>query len=317
MKRSDTRVSVVVVAYRSADVLTECIRSVPSDAEVIVVDQSSPDDTVAAVARSGRAVRLIAAGANRGFGAGCNIGAANATGDTLIFLNPDARLTGDAAAILAAAAQGFPGGVVGPRILDDAGHDVTHARRRSSCRTDVLDLLVPVGVQPVRWRREPQWDSEIYRRGGRVLYVHGACMAIDRELFWRCGGFDERLFIYGEEEYLAARVREAGREALIEPAAVVRHIGSTSIDRVRPYAIEQLYRSRVLTYRRSASAPGTVARTLALGTTVLALWLTTPARKAVGYRAVLDRTWGRAAMRGLWRGLRGRPAVAPDPGERR
>jgi len=306
------RISVVIVAYRSADVLEPCIRSVPSDVEVIVVDQMSPDATASVVARTERTVRLIAAGANRGFGAGCNIGAANAMGNTIIFLNPDAQLTSGAAHALAEAVARWGGGIVGPRIVDGHGNDVTRAARRSSSWSDIVDLLVPVVVQPKRWRRYVERDCEIYRSGGQVWSVQGSCMAIDSGVFWECGGFDERLFLYGEEEYLSVQLRRAGYCTAVEPKAVVSHLGKTSTNKVGLFAVEQYYRSRVILYRHLGSKRSAVGRTMMLGVAIQALWLTTPVRSVIGYRRSKDAAWCRAALRGLRRGLVGRPVMSPS-----
>src|SRR5690242_2913799 len=82
--------SVIVVTYNSAATISSCLASIPGDNEVVVVDQDSTDDSIAVARAVRHDARIIAAGSNRGFGSGCNLGAANAIGDVLIFMNPDA-----------------------------------------------------------------------------------------------------------------------------------------------------------------------------------------------------------------------------------
>ena len=53
-------------------------------------------------------------------------------------------------------------------------------------------------------------------------------MLIDRALFLRLGGFDERLFCYCEDVDLGYRLRLVGEPTLLVPDAVVRHVGSAS-----------------------------------------------------------------------------------------
>ena len=97
------RLSVIVPAYKLADVLPRCVESVRAagvpDVEVIVVDDDSPDDT-AAVARSLGVIYLHQA--NQRQSAARNAGAAIATGEYVAFLdNDDAWLPGVAAELLA------------------------------------------------------------------------------------------------------------------------------------------------------------------------------------------------------------------------
>ncbi|MBX3573739.1 MAG: glycosyltransferase [Mesorhizobium sp.] len=92
--------SVVLVAYNSADVIRDAIESVPAPHEVIVVDNASTDASREIAAAAG--ARVLALAENLGFGTACNRGAALARNDTLLFLNPDARLMPGALDALAA-----------------------------------------------------------------------------------------------------------------------------------------------------------------------------------------------------------------------
>lgn len=85
-ERTMSSLSIVVVTYNSADTIAACIRSVPDDDEVVMVDQGSSDDTIAVARRARPNAVIVRAAANRGFGAGCNLGAANASGSTVVFL---------------------------------------------------------------------------------------------------------------------------------------------------------------------------------------------------------------------------------------
>jgi GT2 family glycosyltransferase len=86
----ETRISVVIIAFHSGPALARCLDSLPPGVEVIVVDNGGTEQEDA-----GRA-RVIEPGANIGFAAGCNLGAAEAGGDVLVFLNPDTVVDPDA-----------------------------------------------------------------------------------------------------------------------------------------------------------------------------------------------------------------------------
>ncbi len=86
--------SVLIVAWNSRD---ELARTLPAllpelgrDDELIVVDNDSADGTAEAVLGLAPAARVVRTGANLGFAAGCNAGAAEASGDLLVILDPDA-----------------------------------------------------------------------------------------------------------------------------------------------------------------------------------------------------------------------------------
>ena len=96
--------AVLVVAYRSADLLETCLTSVERylpDAEVHVWDNSGPGhDAVRGLARRMPAVHWYLGGDNIGFAAAVNALASQVPGRDLLLLNPDAELLGLAAAAL-------------------------------------------------------------------------------------------------------------------------------------------------------------------------------------------------------------------------
>ena len=206
------------------------------------------------------------------------------------------------------------GTLTGPRIIDDCGRDIT-GRGWSSSWTDATDLLMPLGMPPRRWRRDIPPDHMVYRRGGPVPYVQGACMAIGRERFAQLGGFDEEFFLFGEEEFLAQRLAREGR----------CHSRSSSTDHAcRSYFTCQDWRicrrtvscTRALWYRRDTnsaiSASGGNGRCLPLASVLVFLLLTAPMRPRLRYRPIEDAAWCRAALRGLLHGLLRRPVTGPD-----
>jgi GT2 family glycosyltransferase len=64
-----------------------------------------------------------------------------------------------------------------------------------------------------------------------VAWVSGAAMMIERAAFTDLGGFDERLFLYKEDEDLCLRLRAAGGSVIYDPMVTIRHQGSVVADR--------------------------------------------------------------------------------------
>src|SRR4051812_5838253 len=84
-------IGIVIVTYNSGREIGACLdAALVSGADVVVVDNASVDDTVAAVAR--RNVQLIANSTNRGFAAAVNQGFTVLNNTYVLLLNPDAVL---------------------------------------------------------------------------------------------------------------------------------------------------------------------------------------------------------------------------------
>lgn len=89
-----TDISVIIVNWNSGDYLFNCVSSVLEfsgrlSVEVVVVDNCSDDNSLEKIQELS-SVKVIVNDSNLGFSRACNIGAFNATGSFLLFLNPDA-----------------------------------------------------------------------------------------------------------------------------------------------------------------------------------------------------------------------------------
>ena len=135
--------------------------------------------------------------ANPGFGAGCNAGAADADAAYLLFLNPDARLRPGSLACLVAEAERT-------RALGFVGWEGTEA--------------------PVP---HPRF---CHPRTGETDWCSGACWLVDRTAFSSVGGFDENLFLYGEDVELSWRLRAAGGRLKRVHGAVFDHLDLPGTD---------------------------------------------------------------------------------------
>jgi GT2 family glycosyltransferase len=243
-------VAAVVVLHDSGDVVGDCLRSLPSDIEVVVVDNASSDDGAARARAARPDARLVRSQINRGFGGGCNLGW-HATGrEVLLFLNPDVRLETDTVVRLLARLDEEPHGMVGPALLDAEGGG-------RPCKARPSAVMDAIGLLPAAQRWAPGgWDGKlpagapVHSAGGPVAALEGACFLIRRADLARVGGFDEDLFLYSEEEDLAVRLARIGGRPVYEPRARALHIGGTSTEKVSRFATRHRYRSRVIFYRK-------------------------------------------------------------------
>jgi GT2 family glycosyltransferase len=150
--------AVVIVTYNCAGYIRGCLESLRHAAdgwEVITVDNGSGDDTVQVIAKEFPWATLIATGANRGFSAGNNTGAARATAPWLFFLNPDTIVSPGALDALLAAAAEHRATVIAPRLNEpDGRYQPGSADDRLPTFTSLaLNVLLPPGIRPTKLSR--------------------------------------------------------------------------------------------------------------------------------------------------------------------
>jgi N-acetylglucosaminyl-diphospho-decaprenol L-rhamnosyltransferase len=224
------KLSVIIVTHNSAGVLEACWRSVRSslsDAEIIVVDNASSDDTQR-MCEELDGVRLIADGVNAGFGRACNQGAESATGSHILFLNPDVEIRQVDLPALQSESDLTPFGLVSP-VIRSAG------RAGSTVQPWTRELLHHV-AGPLRPHELPAMPQLPIRR--RTWWPIGAALLVDREEFDRIGGFDRRFFLYYEDLDLARRYRVAGLPVRITAAVCTEHRhGSSSVGETSGVAV--------------------------------------------------------------------------------
>lgn len=156
-------------------------------------------------------VEVLRPGRNLGFAAGNNLGALKATGDVLVFLNPDTVVS--------------PGGLAGlVEPLEDPAVGIVTARLRLLDRPDTLNSAGnQVHVTGIAWAGAYGEPAESVTELQDVPFPSGAAMAIRRDLFEELGGFTEELFMYQEDLELGWRVRLRGLRVVVNPAADVLH----------------------------------------------------------------------------------------------
>lgn len=230
--------SVLIVTWNSQETISACLASIPSECEIVVVDNASRDGTVATIRAEFPEVRILEAPENLGFGAACNLGFSESHGERILLLNPDAALESGALKAMEDVLMRFPKcGALGPRIVGKAGgleaswgEEIGFfrewQRRGESRRLQAPD--VPPEPTPVDW-------------------VSGACILLRREAWLQVEGFDARYFLYFEDLDLCKRLRHAGWSVYIAPDATVRHIRGHSSDQ-NADRVEVWYRASQVHY---------------------------------------------------------------------
>ena len=241
-------VSIIIVNFNAGHRLTDCVTSIleaPDRAEIIVVDNRSDDDSLERLlAAHGRRKRLqiIRNPANLGFARACNIGARQATGEYLFYLNPDCLIqTHTLTTLTTALARNPEAGMVGGRLLNPDGTEQPGSRRDIPdpwrAFVHLAGLYRFVKAQPALFsdfsrHREAVPESEI-----TVEAVSGACMMVPRTVVAATGGFDEAYFLHVEDLDWCLRIRQQGWKILFVPGARVIHAKGGCSHR-RPIRVE-------------------------------------------------------------------------------
>lgn len=214
------QVTVVVVTYNSAHCMAALGQSLAACPHVIIVDNASNDDTPAVAQHCLPQAHILAQSRNLGFGAANNRALAQVQTPFALLLNPDCEITPAAIAQLLATAQAMPeAAVVAPQLTDAQGHaDINY-----------------------RWPHL-YWHSKGPGAEGPMCtgFVCGAAMLFRLVAFDSVGFFDERFFLYYEDDDLCLRLFQAQRPLVVDPNIQAVHRSRGSVRGKHPLRSEYL-----------------------------------------------------------------------------
>lgn len=233
-------VSVLLVNYNTARLTSHCLESLALASrlphEIILVDNASRDGSVPLLSRRFPGVRLVANRANRGFGPAVNQAAALARGRYLFLLNPDTELKEDSLRRLADFLDAHPqAGAAGCALSSPGGALQPSAARFPTPLRVAAGREVAVAALERRWPSLASRLTFFYPPGAlrqptRVDWCVGAALMVRKAAFDLVGGFDPRIFLYGEEVDLCLRLDRAGWPTYFYPGTAVVHLGAASSD---------------------------------------------------------------------------------------
>ncbi len=245
--------SIIVLSFNSKDLTISCLSSLylsykeeleKDKFEIIVVDNASSDGSVEEISNyisDKKGIRLIESRQNLGFGKGNNLGADNAEGGILLFLNSDTEAIDRNLTKMADFLAKNPKiGILGPKIVNFDGSPQSSAANFYG----LLNLLIMLlGLE----KRKSPLKIE------KVDWITGAATMVQKKTFEEIGRFDENIFMYMEDHELCFRAKKKGLDTYFFPEAVIKHKSAGSSN--KSFAILNIYKNILYFYQKHKSKP--------------------------------------------------------------
>lgn len=207
------QLSVVILNYNVCHFLHLCLQSVQRsieglNAEIIVVDNNSTDDSISMVKTYFPNVILIENKDNVGFAKANNQAAEKAKGEYICILNPDTVVSETTFVNSLQRAATLPNlGILGVQLIDGKGRFLPESKR--NLPTPKVSICKVLGEKYHKYA--PYYANHIsVEEEGEVSIFVGAFMLLKTSVYKEAKGFDERYFMYGEDIDLSYTVEKLG-----------------------------------------------------------------------------------------------------------
>lgn len=246
-------VSIIIVTWNALQHLKTFLHSVTGtehdELEIIIADNGSTDGTAEWIRENHPECMLLTFPENYGYCGGNNRAAAEASKEILLFLNNDVRVE-----------PGWLGPLL--REFDDPEVAAVQPKIRSHLEPRLFEyagaaggFIDSMGYPFCRGRvfETVEEDRGQYDEPVDLFWASGAALAIRRELFLECGGFDERFEFHMEEVDLCWRLLNRGHRIRSAPQSVVFHLGGGTLPMGSPRKTWYNFRNSLVTLWKNAT----------------------------------------------------------------
>lgn len=231
------QLSVIILNYNVRYFLELCVLSVQKaiqniDAEIIVIDNNSSDDSYAMMAARFPNVKLIENKTNFGFPKGNNIGVDQAKGEYICILNPDTVVAEDTFSKILNSqfvTRNSQLGIIGCKLIDGTGNFLPESKR--GVPTPWVAFTKIFGLYKISNLFGKYYAQHLTEnQSGKVDILVGAFMVMKRSLYHEVGGFDENCFMYSDDIDLSYMVKKSGRENYyFAETSVIHYKGESTV----------------------------------------------------------------------------------------
>jgi GT2 family glycosyltransferase len=236
------QLSIIILNYNVRYFLEQCVISVIKaienlDAEIIVVDNNSTDESCAMMKARFPKIKLIENKENTGFPKGNNIGVAQAKGEYVCILNPDTVVAEDTfTKVMAFAEKQTNLGIIGCKLVDGTGNFLPECKRGTPTPWVAFTKIFGLGNIFSKKIFKTEIFTKYYahhiteNQTGKVDILVGAFMVMKRELYNEVGGFDENCFMYSDDIDLSYMVLQKGKSNFyFHETSIIHYKGESTI----------------------------------------------------------------------------------------
>ena len=225
------QLSIIILNYNVQYFLELCVISVENaikniDAEIIVVDNNSSDNSCEMMKSRFPSIKFIENKENLGFPKGNNIGVASAKGEYICILNPDTVVAEDTfTKVLEFAENQINLGIIGCKLIDGTGNFLPESKRGIPTPWVSFTKIFGLYKFSPNFKIFNQYYAQhlLENETAKVDILVGAFMVMKRELYSEIGGFDENCFMYCDDIDLSYEVLKKGKFNYYFPETTIIH----------------------------------------------------------------------------------------------
>lgn len=247
------RVGFVILCYRKAEMVELCVSSLLkikeiNFAKIVIVDNASPDETgikIMDMYKDSNNIDVILKEKNTGYADGNNIGFKYAVEklecDTIVVLNSDVIIIDEnfLKKLYVSVQNNEKACIIAPDILEKKyGHvnpmDLNSLSKYSAFKNIIknilANILLSIGVDYTKFRVKNNYNEKLVLPQSNFV-PHGSCIVFTPKWTKNEGkAFCDKTFLFAEEYFLYAYLKEKNYRIILEPQLVVNHLGDGSIE---------------------------------------------------------------------------------------
>lgn len=227
--------TIQIVNYKTLNYIESLLPSVFSDLvnsrlkyEILILDNSSGENLDHIKNKyPDQSIQVSYSKTNLGFGGGHNLLSNKSNGKLTLLLNPDVYIIEkNTIARLIESMAVSKCVVIGPRLLTTKNQNKKIITNFNNIKTKLIPQMWDHGELNIAKYKTggAKFSKRLVK--GNVAWVSGASMLIKSSALHRINGFDEKFFLYKEEEDLCLRLRKNGETVVYDPSISVLHYGS-------------------------------------------------------------------------------------------
>ena len=203
MQITKENLTIIVVTIKSQNVIDNCLKSIGPDIKKIVVENSSDHEFINTLKNKYQNIKCYATGKNLGMGAGNNFGIEKSNTKYVMILNPDAILKPNTLDEIFKVSKNLEFAILSPMNEDK---DFPNYKIFNEIKTTDKNFM-------------------------EVDQVDGYAMIIDKQQFINGNFFDEKIFMYLENDDLCLRIKNNNKKIFVCKNSLISHLGAKTVDR--------------------------------------------------------------------------------------